>query len=321
LPLNVFKSVITRIKYMCHMKINLRDIAQDGTFEVNMETEKGSKKIDTRVSIIPGNFGESAVIRLLDPESIRVTIDKLGLEGLANEIIQKQIQAPNGMILNTGPTGSGKTTTIYAAISSMRTEDKNIMTIENPIEYEIKGIVQSQIDVNAGVTFANTIRAILRQDPDIIYVGEIRDLETAEIAVQAALTGHLVLSTLHANSAIGAITRLKDIGIESGLISDVLKCSFAQRLVRKICTQCKGTGCSLCSYIGFRGRIGIYEIMHVNRDIRHLITNKASGDKIRDAARISGMKSLYEDGMLKVQEGITTVEEVQKVINRDEISE
>lgn len=316
LPSRLIAPITSRIKILSGLDISQKRLPQDGRVGIVIR----DRSIDIRTSTLPSMYGENVVLRILDKSKGIPTLSELGfsIEDLVR--FKKALKSSNGVILATGPTGSGKTTTICAAISSMRTEDKNIMTIENPIEYEIEGVVQSQIDVNAGITFANTFRAILRQDPDIIYVGEIRDLETAEIAVRASLTGHLVLSTLHTNDAVGAITRLRDIGIEAGLISDVLKCSFAQRLIRKICIQCKGTGCNFCSNIGYRGRVGVYEIMHVNRDIRLLIAKNASEDEIRDAARKFGMKSLYEDGLLKVQEGITTLEEVQKVITIDEIS-
>jgi type II secretory ATPase GspE/PulE/Tfp pilus assembly ATPase PilB-like protein len=316
LPSKLIAPITSRIKILSGLDISQRKVPQDGRVGIIIR----DRLIDIRTSTIPSLYGENVVLRILDKSKGVPTLSGLGFSIEDLNRFKKVLKSSNGIILATGPTGSGKTTTICSAISSMSTEDKNIMTIENPIEYEIEGIVQSQIDINAGVTFANTLRALLRQDPDIIYVGEIRDLETAKIAVQAALTGHLVLSTLHTNDAIATVTRLRDIGIEPGLISDVLKCSFAQRLVRKICTQCKGTGCNFCGDIGFRGRVGIYEILHVNRDIRLLIANNASEDEIRDAARKFGMKSLYEDALLKVEEGITTLEEMQKVITMDEIS-
>ena len=317
LPIKLIAPITSRIKILSELDITQRKVPQDGRVGIIIR----DRLIDIRTSTIPSLYGENVVLRILDKSKGVPTLSGLGFSTEDLNRFKKVLKSSNGIILATGPTGSGKTTTICSAICSMNTENKNIMTIENPIEYEIEGIVQSQIDINAGVTFANTLRALLRQDPDIIYVGEIRDLETAQISVQAALTGHLVLSTLHTNDAIGTITRLRDIGIEAGLIGDVLKCSFAQRLVRKICTQCKGTGCNFCSDIGFRGRVGIYEILHVNRDIRLLIANNASEDEIRDVARKFGMKSLYEDALLKVEEGITTFEEMQKVITMDEISE
>jgi type IV pilus assembly protein PilB len=314
LPSKLILPITSRVKILSGMDISQRRLPQDGRLGVVIR----DRLIDIRTSTIPSIYGENVVLRLLDKSKGVPSLSELGFSSEDLIGFKKVLKSPQGILLATGPTGSGKTTTIFAAISSMRTEDKNIMTIEDPIEYEIEGIVQSQIDVKSGVTFANAFRAILRQDPDIIYVGEIRDLETAEIAVRASLTGHLVLSTLHTNDAIGAITRLRDIGIEAGLISDVLKCSFAQRLVRRICVQCKGTGCNLCSNIGYRGRVGIYEILYINRDIRLLIAKNASEDEIRDAARKFGMKSLHEDGLLKVKAGITTMDEVQKVTTTDE---
>jgi type IV pilus assembly protein PilB len=317
LPSRLVLPITSRVKILAGMDIAQRRLPQDGRLGIVIR----NRLIDIRTSTIPSIYGENVVLRLLDKSKGVPSLSELGFSSEDLIGFKKVLKSSQGILLATGPTGSGKTTTIFAAVSSMRTEDKNIMTIENPIEYEIEGIVQSQINDKAGVTFASTFRAILRQDPDIIYVGEIRDLETAEIAVRASLTGHLVLSTLHTNDAVGAITRLKDIGIEAGLISDVLKCSFAQRLVRRICVQCKGKGCNFCSNIGYRGRVGIYEILHVNRDIRLLIAKNASEDEIRDAARKSGMKSLYEDGLLKVKAGITKLEEVQKATTTDEISE
>ncbi len=310
IPSNLIAPITSRIKLISGLDIAQRRLPQDGRVGVTIR----DKVIDIRTSTIRSMYGENVVMRILDKSKGTPTLSELGFSIDDLNRFKKVLASTSGIILATGPTGSGKTTTICSAICAMSTESKNIMTIEDPIEYEIKGIVQSQIDVNVGITFGNTLRAILRQDPDIIYVGEIRDLETAEMAVRAALTGHLVLSTLHTNDAVAAITRLMDIGIDAGLIGDVLKCAFSQRLVRRICTHCAGTGCNLCNNIGFRGRIGIYEFMDVNRDIRLLIANKAPEDEIRDAARKFGMKSLYEDGLLKMQEGITTFEEVRQVV-------
>ncbi|MFA6383726.1 MAG: GspE/PulE family protein, partial [Parcubacteria group bacterium] len=234
LPLTVFKTIISRIKMMSGMKINLRDIAQDGTFDVNID----SKKVSIRVSIIPGSYGESVVMRLLDPASIQVDIENLGLRGLAHEEVQKQISAPNGMILTTGPTGSGKTTTLYAMINKLNDPETKIITIEDPIEYEVRGISQTQVEKSRGYTFATGLRAIVRQDPDIILVGEIRDEETADIAVNSALTGHLVLSTIHTNSAVGTLPRLIEMGVKPSLIAPSINALIGQRLVRKLC-DCK----------------------------------------------------------------------------------
>jgi len=352
-PLNVFKSIISRIKLMSGMKINLRDIAQDGTFEVTM----GEKKIDTRVSIIPGNFGESVVIRLLDPESIRVNIESLGLRGFAYEQLVKQIEAPNGMILNTGPTGSGKTTTLYAIINKLNSPDKKIITIEDPIEYELSGISQTQVEKKRGYTFANGLRAIVRQDPDIILVGEIRDDETADIAVNSALTGHLVLSSLHTNNAMGAIPRLIELGVKPALISPSLNAAIGQRLVRKLC-ECKEAyvpakesveslkkmlsiispkakveipqkieklyrpkGCPKCNHLGYKGRIGIFEIVTLNEEIERLTMELAGETDFTIASLESGMITMLQDGILKAIEGVTSIDEVKRVTGQGDFLE
>lgn len=357
LPLSVYKSIVTRIKYMCHMKINLRDIAQDGTFEFTVPTDKGEKKADTRVSIIPGNFGESVVIRLLDPESIRVTIDQLGLQGLAHEIIQKEILSPNGMILNTGPTGSGKTTTLYAIINKLNEPDKKIITIEDPIEYELAGISQTQIEKTRGYTFASGLRAIVRQDPDIILVGEIRDDETADIAVNSSLTGHLVLSSLHTNNAIGAIPRLIELGVKPSLMAPAINAVIGQRLVRKLC-DCKEAyvpadqsiesikrilsiispkskveipknikhlyrpkGCSKCNGIGYKGRVGIFEVLTINEDIEKLILELAGETELTMAALENGLVTMLQDGIIKAVSGITSIDEVKRVTGQGEFLE
>ncbi|MFA6047361.1 MAG: GspE/PulE family protein [Parcubacteria group bacterium] len=357
LPLNVYKSIITRIKYMCHMKINLRDIAQDGTFEFTVPLETGEKKADTRVSVIPGNFGESAVIRILDPESIRVTVDKLGLTGLASEIMQKEILSPNGMILNTGPTGSGKTTTLYAIINTLNQPDKKIITIEDPIEYELAGISQTQIEKSRGYTFATGLRAIVRQDPDIILVGEIRDDETADIAVNSSLTGHLVLSSLHTNNAIGAIPRLIELGVKPSLMSPAINAVIGQRLVRKLC-ECKEAyvpatesiesikrilsiispkskvevpkniqnlyrpkGCSKCNGIGYKGRIGIFEILTITEEIEKLILELAGETELTMTALEGGMITMLQDGIIKAVTGITSIDEVKRVTGQGEFLE
>ncbi|HPN96187.1 MAG TPA: GspE/PulE family protein [Candidatus Moranbacteria bacterium] len=353
LPLNVYKNIITRIKIMSGMKINLRDIAQDGTFQVTL----GEKRIDTRVSVIPGNFGESAVIRILDPESIRVTLDKLGMTGLAYEMIQKQTDAPNGMILNTGPTGSGKTTTLYAIINKLNSPDKKIITIEDPIEYEVTGISQTQVEKSRGYTFDTGLRAIVRQDPDIILVGEIRDDETADIAVNSALTGHLVLSSLHTNNAIGAIPRLIELGVKPSLISPSVNATIGQRLVRRLC-DCKESyvpakesieslkkilsiispkakveipknieklyrakGCPKCNGLGYKGRIGIFEVFVINEEIEKLILNLAGETELTVAALEAGMITMLQDGILKALSGITSIDEVRRVTGQGEFLE
>jgi type II secretory ATPase GspE/PulE/Tfp pilus assembly ATPase PilB-like protein len=356
-PLSVFKSIVSRIKMMGGMKINLRDIAQDGTFSINIKTKEGEKKIDTRVSIIPGNFGESIVIRLLNPDSINVKMESLGLRGLAYEQIQKQIAAPNGMILNTGPTGSGKTTTLYAIVNKLNEPDKKIITIEDPIEYQVKGISQSQVEKSRGYTFASGLRAIVRQDPDIILVGEIRDDETADIAINSALTGHLVLSSLHTNSAVGAIPRLIELGVKPSLISPSVNAVIGQRLVRKLC-DCKeayepakesieslkkilsiispkskidtpkeikklyrAKGCAKCNSLGYKGRIGIFEVLTISPEIEKLVMELASETELTITALESGMITMLQDGILKALEGITSIDEVKRVTGEGDFLE
>jgi type IV pilus assembly protein PilB len=345
LPKTIFKSIISRVKMMSGMKINLRDIAQDGTFEINIT----DKKIDIRVSIIPGNFGESLVMRLLDPASIQVKIDSLGLRGLAYEELQRQLNNPNGMILTTGPTGSGKTTTLYAIISKLNAPDTKIITIEDPIEYEVVGISQTQVEKSRGYTFASGLRAIVRQDPDIILVGEIRDEETADIAVNSALTGHLVLSTIHTNSAVATIPRLMELGVKPSLIAPAVKALIGQRLVRKLC-ECKEEyvpakesleslkkilaiispkskleipkdiqklyrpkGCPKCNNFGYKGRMGIFEVLTINDEIEKLLMAMAGETEITMAALEAGMITMLQDGILKAVEGITSIDEVRRV--------
>lgn len=331
-PTDIIAPVTSRIKIMSALDISKRRVPQDGRIGVIIR----NKAIDIRVSTFPSLYGENVVLRILDKSKGIPSLSELGFSEEDLGTFKNVIKATKGIILATGPTGSGKTTTTYAAIAAFGTTDKNIMTIEDPIEYELPGIVQSQIDLKTGLTFANALRSILRQDPDIIYVGEIRDSETAEIAVRSALTGHLVLSTLHTNHAVGAITRLRDIGVEAGLLEAVLNCCYAERLVRKICPRCiqsyapedgllgnlnlppdarlyRGQGCEFCSGIGYRGRIGIFEILVVTKEIRKRVAENASEQEILAAARAQGMKSIFEDGLRKVLAGITTLEEVKRV--------
>ncbi len=353
LPLNIFNSVSSRIKIMSGMKINLREIAQDGTFEIHL----ADKKVPLRVSVIPGNFGESIVMRILDPDSIRVKVEDLGLQGLAYEIIQRQMEAPNGMILNTGPTGSGKTTTLYSIINKLNTPNKKIVTIEDPIEYELTGISQTQIEKSKGYTFANGLRAIVRQDPDIILVGEIRDDETADIAINSSLTGHLVLSSLHTNNAMGAVPRLIELGVKPTVISPALNAVIGQRLVRKLC-ECKEAyvpakesiesikkiisiispkakvdvpkeiktlyrpkGCVKCNNLGYKGRIGIFEVLTINEEIEKLILDMAGETELAVAALEAGMITMLQDGILKALAGITSIDEVKHVTGQGEFLE
>jgi len=337
LPFKLIPPITSRIKVMSGLDITKRRVPQDGRMGLIIR----DRNIDVRTSTFPSMYGENVVLRLLDKTKGVPTLSELGFSDGDFNVFKKMIRATKGIILATGPTGSGKTTTIYSAVGELNKEDKNVMTIEDPIEYEIEGIVQGQVDHQAGIIFPSALRSILRQDPDIIYVGEIRDFETAEIVVRAALTGHLVLSTLHTNDAIGTIMRLRDIGIESGLMEAVLRCSFAQHLVRKICPRCikeyqpdesllvnlglpsgtrfyKGKGCGFCGGIGYRGRIGLFEILVINKDIRKLIADNASEEQIREAARAQGMQTLFQDGLKKVMEGITTIEEVKRVTEEEE---
>ncbi len=345
LPLSVFHTIVSRIKMLSDMKLNLADIAQDGTFEVTI----GEKKIAIRVSTIPGNFGESIVMRLLDPDSIKVDVENLGLRGLAYEEIQKQIAAPNGMVLTTGPTGSGKTTTLYSIINKLNDPETKVITIEDPIEYEVKGISQTQVDKERGYTFANGLRAIVRQDPDVVLVGEIRDDETADIAVNAALTGHMVLSTIHSNSATATIPRLIEMGVKPSFIAPAVNAIIGQRLVRKLC-DCKEEyvpakesieslkkmlsiispkskieipkeitklyrpkGCPKCNNLGYKGRVGIFEVLTINTEMEKLVMDLAGESDLTVAALESGMITMLQDGILKAIEGITSIDEVKSV--------
>ena len=342
-PLDIYKFILSRIKMMGKMKINMRDIAQDGSFAVEME----NGKINVRVNIIPGKKGESIVMRLLNQADVMLQVEELGLRGLAYERLQKEIEKPHGMILTTGPTGSGKTTTLYALINKMNTPDVKIITIEDPVEYEIKGISQTQIDKAHGYTFADGLRAIVRQDPDVILVGEIRDEETADISVNAALTGHLLLSTLHTNNAPATIPRFIELGVKPNLLPTSVNAFIAQRLVRRLCSHCKEeyapaketissikkilsiispkakieipkdvsalyrpVGCSECHQLGYRGRVGIYEVLTISEEIEKLILEMGGEREIMQAALEDGMITMAQDGILKAIEGITSMEEV-----------
>jgi type IV pilus assembly protein PilB len=334
-PKQMQPAVLSRIKIMSDMNIATKRIPQDGRFRLKVE----GGQIDLRVSSMPTLFGENIVLRLLDNTSILIGLERLGFDEHNLEQFKALIAKPHGIILVTGPTGSGKTTTLYSALNSINTPDKNIITIEDPIEYQLKMVRQSQINPKAGLIFATGLRSILRQDPDIIMVGEIRDLETAEISVQAALTGHLVFSTLHTNDAPSSLTRLIDMGVEPFLISSSVIGIVAQRLVRTICPACKqpyvpsqkvideigvqlpktslkfykGAGCSACKNTGYKGRIGIFEMLLINDKIRDLIIAKTPSSHIKHVAQESGMKALREDGIAKVLAGVTTIDEVFRV--------
>ncbi|HAZ09743.1 MAG TPA: type II secretion system protein GspE [Candidatus Omnitrophica bacterium] len=335
-PKHMEPALMSRIKVLSKMDIAEKRKPQDGRF--NMKAL--DRDIDLRVSAFPTIYGENIVIRILDRGSILLGLDKVGFSGEIQKEFERLIKYPHGIILVTGPTGSGKTTTLYSALSTIDSEEQNVITIEDPVEYHLGRIRQSQINPKAGLTFATGLRSILRQDPDIIMVGEIRDKETAEISVQAALTGHLVFSTLHTNDASGALSRLIDMGIEPFLISSSIIGILAQRLVRKICDKCKeeytptddilkamglsgkngifkGKGCDACKNTGYKGRIGIFELLIVNDKIRKLIVDKASSDIIKKTAIEIGMKTLRDDSLDKVLKGITTPEEVIKATQEE----
>ena len=335
IPKHLQSALASRVKVMSKMDIAETRKAQDGRIQLKME----SKNLDLRVSSFPTVHGENIVMRILDKSSVLIGLAELGFSSIDLKEFDKTIRHPNGIVLVTGPTGSGKTTTLYAALSTINTMEKNIITIEDPVEYELPLIRQTQVNAKAGITFANGLRSILRQDPDIVMVGEIRDKETAEIAIQASLTGHLVFSTLHTNDAASALTRLLDMGIEPFLISSSIIGILAQRLVRVICPKCKekytpsdvetqnlaslqskqkiefyrGKGCMKCKDTGFTGRIGIYELLLINDEIKNLVTAKASANEIKKKAVAQGMRVLFEDGIEKVRNGVTTVEEVLRV--------
>ena len=340
-PKRLQSAISTRIKIMAKLDISERRLPQDGKIRVKSQ----GKDIDIRVSTLPTIYGESVVMRILDRGNIVVDLEHLGFPEKELKGFQNLIKKPYGMVLVTGPTGSGKTTTLYAGLSKINTPDEKIVTIEDPVEYQLKGVNQIHVKPQIGLTFANGLRSIVRQDPDVIMVGEIRDPETADISIQAALTGHLVFSTVHTNDAAGAITRLQDMGVESFLISSALLGVLAQRLVRVICTECKvqyeldtetkaelgirqdrsvpayrGKGCKNCNLTGYRGRMGIYELLIIDDSIRRLILSKSSAQIIRDRGRKLGMTVLREDGLRKVVRGITTVEEIMRVTQADQVT-
>ena len=338
LPNAIKSAIVSRIKILAKMDIAERRLPQDGRFQVKF----GTREVDLRVSTIPTVLGEKVVLRLLDKSKGLIKLEQLGFIPEQLEEFESIIYKSYGIILLTGPTGSGKTTTLYAALNEVNSKDKNIITVEDPVEYKLNRINQIQVKQKINLTFANTLRSILRQDPDIIMVGEIRDAETAQIAVQAALTGHLVLSTLHTNDAASAVTRLSDMDVETFLISSSVIGVIAQRLVRVICENCKeeyepgkdvisglnikansnadgkvtlyrGTGCSMCKNTGYYGRTSIYELIVLDEEIRSLIISKASNNIIKDAAIKKGMKTLKDSGLEKAMQGITTIEEVLRV--------
>lgn len=341
-----YKLLLSRIKLLSGLKINVHDIAQDGRFTITT----AEVNIEVRVSILPGAWGENIVMRILNPKAISISIEDLGLQEHNYKIIIKELERPNGMIINTGPTGSGKTTTLYAFLKKLNTPDVKIITLEDPIEYHLPGISQTQIESEKGYTFAAGLRAILRQDPDIILVGEMRDLETITTALNAALTGHLVFSTLHTNDAAGAIPRLIDSGANPAIIAPAINMIIAQRLVRRLCKYCsikrkikaeeleklketlkslpknikipklnedleiyEPKGCEKCNNLGYKGRIGIFEIFVVDEDAEKVILKSPSESELKDLLKKKGMVTMKQDGFLQVLKGVTTIEEVERI--------
>ncbi|MBI2674038.1 MAG: type II/IV secretion system protein [Candidatus Zambryskibacteria bacterium] len=342
-----FELLLSRIKLISELKLNVKEKAQDGRFSIKLvDTE-----IEVRTSLLPGPYGESVVMRILNPDAIAVELEALGIHPRLLEILKKEIRKPNGMILTTGPTGSGKTTTLYAFLKKIYTPDIKVVTIEDPIEYHLEGIVQTQAESEKGYGFAEGLRSALRQDPDVIMVGEIRDNETAAVAVNAALTGHLVLSTLHTNNAAGSFPRLLDLGVNPKVVSSALNVSIAQRLMRTLCQRCKkevalegknketvdsilarildsayleniqkehlwtAVGCVECNGIGFKGRIGVYEAILVDNKIEKAVITNPSERDIREAAKNQKLLTLVEDGIIKVLAGVTTIEELDRVVD------
>ena len=302
-------ALISRLKIMADLDISEKRLPQDGRISLRI----GTRAVDVRVSTLPSAHGERAVLRLLDKSGDKLTLEAVGMQGDTLQRFLSLIAQPHGIILVTGPTGSGKTTTLYAALQRLDATRGNIMTVEDPIEYELAGVGQTQVNAKIDLTFAKALRAILRQDPDVIMIGEIRDFETAQIAIQASLTGHLVLATLHTNDASSAVTRLTDMGVEPFLLSSSLLGVLAQRLVRKLCSSCKGAGCSDCGHTGYQGRTGVFELLVTDDAIRAQIHNRASEAQIRDAALKAGMTLMREDGERLVQMGITSREELVRV--------
>ena len=313
----IHAALISRIKIMAQLDIAEKRLPQDGRIALRI----GGKSVDVRVSTLPTGHGERAVLRLLDKEAGRLDLVNLGMSAAMAPQFDRLISQPHGIVLVTGPTGSGKTTTLYAALSRLNASTTNILTVEDPIEYELPGIGQTQVNARIDMTFAKALRAILRQDPDVIMIGEIRDLETAQIAVQASLTGHLVLATLHTNDSAAAVTRLLDMGIEPFLLSSSLLGVLAQRLVRKLCQHCKRevggewhpVGCEHCAQTGYQGRLGVYELLTTTEQIRAQIHQSASEADIRNAAKKDGMLSMREDGERWVRDGVTSREELLRV--------
>jgi len=312
-------ALISRLKIMAELDISEKRMPQDGRISLRI----GGRAVDVRVSTLPSAHGERAVLRILDKgDANKFTLESLGMSGDSLDRFKRLLRQPHGIVLVTGPTGSGKTTTLYAGLSTVDASTTNVLTVEDPVEYELHGIGQTQVNAKIDLTFAKALRAILRQDPDVIMIGEIRDFETAQIAVQASLTGHLVLATLHTNDAPSAVTRLTDMGIEPFLLSSSLLGVLGQRLVRKLCVHCKRqddqgkwhpVGCPECGMSGYKGRTGVYELMVADDEIRSLIHAQAAESKLFEIAQLNGMKTMREDGDRLVAEGVTSLEEVLRV--------
>lgn len=334
LPVKIHTAVASRLKLMARLDIGEKRLPQDGRIDYQL----GSNQLDMRVSTLPGVHGESVVLRILDRSDTALALTALGMPESILKQYQGVITQPHGMILITGPTGSGKTTTLYATLEKINSEKQKIITVEDPVEYQLDGITQIQANASIGLSFAAGLRSIVRQDPDVLMVGEIRDHETAEIAIESALTGHLVFSTLHTNDAAGAVTRLQDMGVEGYLISSSLLAIQAQRLVRRVCTDCastgqisadelavlqitreqcpeinRGQGCESCGHTGYRGRVGLYELLLMSDAIRHHVASGADANVIRNEAISAGMRTLREDALDKLKAGLTTPEEVVRV--------
>ncbi len=340
-PKHLALPIVSRIKVMANLDIAERRLPQDGRIELTVR----NSPIDLRVSVLPTMFGESVVLRVLDRSNVQLSLDKIGLRKDELENVRALVAKPNGIIIVTGPTGSGKTTTLYAALSELNKPTTKILTAEDPVEYDIDGLIQCQVNLDQGLTFARLLRSFLRQDPDIILIGEIRDVETAQIAVQASLTGHLVFSTLHTNDAPSSILRLLDLGLEAFLLTATIEAIIAQRLVRRICLKCKeeyvptdellmelqlrrkdvqdrtlfrGRGCEDCNHSGYRGRMAIFEIMQLDDQLREMIMEETSTNILRAEAKKRGMRTLRENGLMAIYEGQTTIDEVVRETITDE---
>ena len=335
LPREMLAPLVSRIKVMANLNITETRLSQDGRFRATV----GGHRLDFRVSTLPGIHGEKVVMRLLDHSALVTDLTRLGFSTHAHAQFEEMLKRAHGMILVTGPTGSGKSTTLYAALASTLDEAKNVVTVEDPVEYELEGVMQCHVHVEIGNTFAARLRSILRQDPDVILVGEIRDSETADIAIRAALTGHLVLSTLHTNSAVASVARLQDMGVPPFLIASSLSGIVAQRLVRLICRNCRqpvpfntpehdlavaqlklrfdtviyrGAGCEKCHGTGHRGRVAVMELLNIDKDIRRAIMDKADADQLQIIARQQGMRTIYQDSIDKLKRGLTTADELAR---------